>query len=56
MIELQLDHNDESTRAVYDRSDCWIERVELMQVWADLVDRMRDGVPPLIKPQLTVVA
>jgi integrase len=41
MIELQLDHNDESTRAIYDRGDCWNERVELMQVWADKVDQLR---------------
>jgi integrase len=41
LIELQLDHNDESTRAIYDRGDCWDERGELMQVWADLVDRLR---------------
>jgi integrase len=41
LIELQLDHNDESTRAIYDRGDCWDDRVELMQAWADLVDQMR---------------
>jgi integrase len=41
LIELQLDHNDESTRAIYDRGDCWDDRVELLQAWADLVDQLR---------------
>jgi hypothetical protein len=41
LIELQLDHNDETTRAIYDRGDCWDDRVELMQFWADKVDELR---------------
>jgi integrase len=41
LIEVQLDHNDESTRAIYDRGDCWDDRVELMQFWADKVDELR---------------
>lgn len=52
LIELQLDHNDETTRAIYDRGDCWDERMELMQVWADLVDRMRAGKPTDSKTNL----
>jgi integrase len=43
MIELQLDHVDDSTRAIYDRGDSWDERVELMQFWADKVDQLRAG-------------
>jgi hypothetical protein len=35
MIELQLNHVDDSTRAIYDRGDCWDERVVLTQFWAD---------------------
>jgi integrase len=41
MIELQLDHVDDSTRAIYDRGDSWDERVTLMQFWADKVDQLR---------------
>jgi integrase len=41
LIELQLDHNDESTRAIYDRGDCWEDRVALMQFWADKVCELR---------------
>jgi integrase len=55
LIELQLDHNDESTRAIYDRGDCWEERVELMQFWADKVDRLRTGKPTGHKPELVAV-
>jgi hypothetical protein len=43
MIELQLDHVDDTTRAIYDRGDSWDERVELMQFWADKIDQMRDA-------------
>ena len=45
LIELQLDHNDEFTRAIYDRSDCWDERVTLMRFWADKIDQLRAAVP-----------
>jgi len=41
LIEVQLDHNDASTKAVYDRGGHWEDRVELMQAWADQVDAMR---------------
>jgi integrase len=51
LIELQLDHNDESTRAIYDRGDCWDDRVELMQVWSDLVDLMRAAKPTAGEPE-----
>jgi len=41
LIEVQLDHDDASTRAIYDRGGRWEERVELMQLWADRIDEMR---------------
>jgi integrase len=41
IIEVQLDHNDASTKAVYDRGGQWEDRCELMQVWADRIDEMR---------------
>jgi integrase len=41
LIEVQLDHNDASTQAVYDRGGRWEERCELMQLWADRIDEMR---------------
>jgi integrase len=41
LIEVQLDHNDASTKAVYDRGGHWEDRCELMQAWADRVDEMR---------------
>ena len=43
LVEFQLDHQDASVRAIYDRDDCLPERVELMQFWADKCDDMRDG-------------
>ncbi|MET4514339.1 integrase arm-type DNA-binding domain-containing protein [Bradyrhizobium sp. I1.7.5] len=43
LVELQLDHQDGSTRAVYDRDDALPERVELMQYWADLLDTLQGG-------------
>ena len=43
LIELQLDHQDSSVRAIYDRDDCMPERVDLMQFWADRVDEYRSG-------------
>lgn len=46
LIELQLDHNDASTKAIYDRGGRWEERCELMQLWADRIDEMR-GAPKL---------
>lgn len=56
MIELQLDHADDSTRAIYDRDGLWDDRVELMQHWADLIDRLRSGNTPSSKPRLVAVA
>jgi integrase len=41
LIEMQQDRLDASTRAVYDRDDRLPERIELMQFWADIVDRLR---------------
>jgi integrase len=43
LVEFQLDHQDASVRAIYDRDDCLPERVELMQFWADKCDDMREG-------------
>ena len=47
LIELQLDHNDASTQAIYDRGGMWEERCELMQLWADRIDEMRGDQPKL---------
>lgn len=52
LIELQLDHNDASTQAIYDRGGRWKERCELMQLWADRIDEMRGH----DRPRLTLVA
>ena len=41
LVELQRDHQDGSTRAIYDRDDALPERIELMQFWADLLDTLR---------------
>ncbi|TGN89936.1 DUF4102 domain-containing protein [Bradyrhizobium yuanmingense] len=41
LIEVQLDHVDDSTRAIYDRDNLWRERTELMQFWADKIDQLR---------------
>jgi hypothetical protein len=49
LIEFQLDHQDQSTRAIYDRDDCLPERVALMQFWADKIDELRDGKTPKAK-------
>lgn len=43
LVELQLDHQDGSTRAIYDRDDALPERIELLQYWADLLDTLRTG-------------
>ena len=40
---MQLDHPDQSVRAIYGRDDCLPERIELMQFWADKIDELRDG-------------
>jgi integrase len=41
LIEVQLDHDDASTQAIYDRGGRWAQRAKLMQFWADRVDQMR---------------
>lgn len=40
VIERALAHQDSSVRAVYNRTRYWKDRVELMQLWADLVDEL----------------
>jgi integrase len=42
VIEVCLSHQDEDeTRRTYNRAQYWDERVELMQVWADLLDEFK---------------
>ena len=41
LVEVQLDHDDASTQAIYDRGGYWKQRCEIMQFWADRVDAMR---------------
>ena len=44
-IELQLAHVDgNAVRRVYNRDDLWLERVEMMQWWADYLDELRANV------------
>jgi len=52
LIEVQLDHDDDSTRAIYNRGGRWDERVELMQVWADRIDEMRAANKTAARPML----
>lgn len=40
VIERCLAHHDGTVRAIYNRSRYWKERVELMQIWADIVDEL----------------
>jgi integrase len=43
-IEVQLAHKDRNTiRGIYNQAAYWNERVEMMQVWADYLDQLRDG-------------
>ena len=43
-IERALAHKEPNkTRAAYDRSEHWAERVKMMQVWADYLDTLRTG-------------
>ena len=45
-IELQLSHTEKNkVRAAYNRSDYMEERIEMMQVWADYLDELRDKTP-----------
>lgn len=44
LIEISLSHGDEDrVRAVYNKAEYLPARRELMQTWADMVDRMRTG-------------
>ncbi len=43
LVEIQQDRLDASTRAIYDRDPRLIERIELMQFWADKLDQIRAG-------------
>lgn len=46
-IEKQLAHKEPNTVVeAYDRSQYFAQRRELMQVWADYLDRLRDGCRP----------
>ena len=54
LIEVQLDHEDDSTRAIYNRGGRWEDSVELMQVWADRIDELRGA--PARKLHLVVAA
>jgi hypothetical protein len=56
LIEMQLDHDDASTRAIYARGGRWKDRAKLMQHWADLMNDMRDGKEPVQTPKLTLAA
>ncbi len=56
VIEVQLDHVDASTRAIYDRDGLWEERAELMQYWADMIDTLRRNSPQVRRPDLRLVA
>ena len=41
VIEMALAHVDQNeTRAAYNRAEYWPQRVEMMQRWADLLDRV----------------
>jgi integrase len=44
-IERQLAHQepDDVRRAYSYRAEYWLERVEMMQAWADYLDNLRDG-------------
>ena len=42
VIEIQLAHVDKnSVRAVYNRAQYWSKRVEMMQAWADYLDKLK---------------
>jgi integrase len=42
VIERALAHKDGSVRGIYNRSRYWTERVELMQAWADLIEKLKN--------------
>ena len=49
LIEMQLNHDDTSTQAIYDRVGRWKDRAGLMQLWADRIDEMigKDKIIPI---------
>jgi integrase len=40
-IELQLGHVKAGVRGIYNRGDCWDQRVEMMAWWADYLDGLK---------------
>lgn len=52
IIEIQLAHVDRDTvRAVYNRAQYWDKRVEMMQTWADYLDRLKqEALQNLLSP------
>ena len=55
VIEIQLAHVDKnSVRAVYNRAQYWSKRVEMMQAWADYLDKLKTrSSPEFIFPRMT---
>jgi integrase len=42
VIEVALGHQDQNEiRRAYNRASCWPERIQLMQAWADCIDRLK---------------
>jgi integrase len=56
LIEIQQDRLDASTRAIYDRDDRMPERIELMQIWADKIDELRDDKGALVASTVVELA
>jgi len=52
LIEMQLNHDDTSTQAIYDRVGRWKDRAGLIQLWADRIDEMigKDKIIPINRP------
>ena len=49
-IERQLAHvESDDVRRAYARAEYWDERVEMMQWWADYLDRLRNAPPSLVR-------
>lgn len=46
VIETQLAHSSGNVRAIYNRSEYWDDRVQLMQAWADMCDELAKDVTP----------
>lgn len=50
-IEMQLAHVPKNKiRGAYNRAQYWDDRVVMVQWYADLLDSLRDGTPPPVKP------